>query len=218
MSETQDTIRPDSESSNSNTTRIASLEAQVSEILKILKGKRKAPQPETDSDPDHDDNISGDGPEPEPDRQLKRPRHHKEPVIPLPEAYDGNPKHLEIFLDNLNLCFEISPSRYAKDSIKIATAGRLCANPKVHPWWVSWRQRWRKNERGYSTWDDFEQAIRARFKDHMEQINAREKLKRTKQTSKLSEYISLMQSTNLVAGYSEEVEWEYVFDGLKPKL
>ena len=35
---------------------------------------------------------------------------------------------------------------------------------------------------------------------------------------KLSEYISFMQSTNLVVGYPANQEWDGIYDGLKPKL
>jgi len=144
--------------------------------------------------------------------------HTKEPSIPLPEPYDGIPKHLKSFLESLNLCFWASPSKYASDRIKIIVAGRLCVGQKVHPWWDTWKEHWSKGEEGYQTWEDFERAIRARFKDHMEKKNAQEKFKRSKQTGRLSEYISHMQSLNLVAGYPERIEWETVYDGLKPKL
>src|SRR2546429_4287373 len=36
--------------------------------------------------------------------------------------------------------------------------------------------------------------------------------------NKVREYISLMQSLNIDAGYDEEFLWETIYDGLKPKL
>ena len=36
--------------------------------------------------------------------------------------------------------------------------------------------------------------------------------------NKVHEYISLMQSLNIDAGYDEEFLWETIYDGLKPKL
>src|SRR5437667_11757489 len=67
-------------------------------------------------------------------------------------------------------------------------------------------------------WEDFERGIRSEFKDHLEKKDARAKLKRTKQTNKVREYISLMQSLNIDAGCDEEFLWETIYDGLKPKL
>src|SRR5437667_10978260 len=67
-------------------------------------------------------------------------------------------------------------------------------------------------------WEDFERGIRSEFKDHLEKKDARAKLKRTKQTNKVREYISLMQSLNIDAGYDKEFLWETIYDGLKPKL
>ena len=71
---------------------------------------------------------------------------------------------------------------------------------------------------GFQTWEDFERGIRSEFKDHLEKKDARAKLKRTKQTNKVREYISLMQSLNIDARYDEEFLWETIYDGLKPKL
>src|SRR4051794_7640451 len=48
----------------------------------------------------------------------------KEPNIPLPDAYDGNPKSLKKFLAELDLCFRAAPSKYAGDDVKVITAGR----------------------------------------------------------------------------------------------
>src|SRR5947209_15072397 len=128
----------------------------------------------------------------------------KEPNIPLPDAFDGNPKSLKKFLAELDLCFRAAPSKYAGDDVKVITAGRLCSNKKVYPWWNTWLARWKQQEDGFKTWEDFERGIRSEFKDHLEKKDARAKLKRTKQTGKIREYISLMQSLNLDAGYDEE--------------
>jgi hypothetical protein len=87
--------------------------------------------------------------------------HTKEPSAPLPEAYDGNPKHLKIFLEMLSLCFRASPSKYARDEVKIIIVGRLCTNPKVYLWWDTWKEHWMKDERGYCTWKDFESVMRS---------------------------------------------------------
>src|SRR3989440_9028260 len=66
--------------------------------------------------------------------------------------------------------------------------------------------------------EDFERGIRSEFRDHLEKKDARAKLKRTKQMSKVREYISLMESLNIDARYDEEFRWETIYDGLKPKL
>src|SRR5436189_2122777 len=68
---------------------------------------------------------------------------------------------------------------------------------------------------GFKTWEDFETGIRSEFKDHLEKKDAHTKLKRTKQTGKIREYISLMQSLNLDAEYDEEFLREAIYDGLK---
>src|SRR4051794_26579069 len=128
----------------------------------------------------------------------------KEPSIPLPNEFDGNPRNLRKFLSQLALCFRIAPMRYAADDVKIATAGRLCSHKKVDPWWNTWMSKWDQNEEGFRTWDDFQKGIRSEFKDHLERKDARAKLKRTKQTSKIREYVSSMQSLNLDAGYDDE--------------
>src|SRR5947199_9063024 len=52
----------------------------------------------------------------------------------------------------------------------------------------------------------------------MKKKNSRDKFQRTKHTDKVSEYISLMQSINSIAGYSRKIEWETVFNGLKRDL
>ena len=52
----------------------------------------------------------------------------------------------------------------------------------------------------------------------MERKDARQKLKHTKQTSKVCDYISLMQSLNINAGYDDEFLWEFTYEGLKPNL
>jgi len=142
----------------------------------------------------------------------------KEPSIPLPDTFDGNPKHLKKFLSELDLCFRVAPSKYAGDDAKVITAGRLCSDKKVYPWWNTWLTRWKQKDVGFQTWEDFERGIRSEFKDHLEKKDARAKLKRTKQTNKVREYISLMQSLNIDARYDEEFLWETIYDGLKPKL
>src|SRR5436190_3970625 len=124
-------------------------------------------------------------------RYIARP---KEPNVPLPEAFDGNPRHLKKFLSELDLCFRAAPSKYAGDDAKVITAGRLCSHAKVYPWWNTWLACWKKQEEGFRTWDDFEGGIRSEFKDHLEKKDARAKLKCIKQTGKIREYISLMQS------------------------
>ena len=57
---------------------------------------------------------------------------------------------------------------------------------------------------GFQIWEDFERGIRSEFKDYLEKKDAQAKLKRTKQTNKVCEYISLMQSLNIDARYNEE--------------
>src|SRR5947207_173796 len=41
----------------------------------------------------------------------------KEPNIPLPDPFDGNPRHLKEFLTELDLCFRASQSKYATDNV-----------------------------------------------------------------------------------------------------
>ena len=57
---------------------------------------------------------------------------------------------------------------------------------------------------GFQTWEDFERGIRSEFKDYLEKKDTCVKLKCTKQTNMVCEYISLMQSLNIDAGYNEE--------------
>ena len=38
----------------------------------------------------------------------------KEPSIPLPDAFDGNPKNLKKFLTELNLCFRAAPTKVCR--------------------------------------------------------------------------------------------------------
>src|SRR5205814_9133231 len=99
--------------------------------------------------------------------------------IPLPDPFDGNPRHLKEFLTDLDLCFRASPSKYATDNIKIMVAGRLCSNRKVSPWRNTWLQRWKQHEEGYKSWEDFERGMRYEFGDHLEKKDARTKFKRT---------------------------------------
>ena len=67
-------------------------------------------------------------------------------------------------------------------------------------------------------WEDFERGIRSEFKDYLEKKDTCVKLKCIKQTNMVCEYISLMQSLNIDAGYDKEFLWEAIYDGLKPKL
>ena len=53
-------------------------------------------------------------------------------------------------------------------------------------------------------WEDFERGIRSEFKDYLKKKDTCAKLKCTKQTNTVCEYISLMQSLNIDAGYDEE--------------
>ena len=55
----------------------------------------------------------------------------------------------------------------------------------------------------FQTWEDFERGIRSEFKDYLEKKDACAKLKYTKQTNTICEYISLMQSLNIDARYNE---------------
>ena len=142
----------------------------------------------------------------------------KEPSIPLPDAFDGNPKNLKKFLTELDLCFRAAPTKFAGDDAKVITAGRLCTGTKVYPWWNTWLLRWKEKQVGYQTWKDFEYGIKSEFKDHLERKDARQKLKRTKQTGKVRDFISLMQSLNIDAGYDDEFLWEFTYEGLKPNL
>ena len=58
----------------------------------------------------------------------------KEPSIPLPDAFDGNPKNLKKFLTELDLCFRAAPTKFAGDDAKVITAGRLCTGTRVYSW------------------------------------------------------------------------------------
>ena len=53
-------------------------------------------------------------------------------------------------------------------------------------------------------WEDFKRRIRSEFKDHLEKKDACAKLKYTKQTNTVCEYITLLQSLNIDAGYNKE--------------
>ena len=134
----------------------------------------------------------------------------------MPDNFDGNPKNLKKFLTELDLCFRASPTKYAGDDVKVITAGRLCSHDKVYPWWNTWLLRWKEREVGYRTWKDFEDGIKSEFKDHLEKKDARSKLKRTRQTGRVRDYISRMQSININAGYDDEFLWEATYEGLKP--
>ena len=79
----------------------------------------------------------------------------KEPSIPLPDAFDGNPKNLKKFLTELDLCFRAAPTKFAGDDAKIITAGRLCSGTKVYPWWNTWLLCWKEKQVEYQTWRDF---------------------------------------------------------------
>ena len=47
----------------------------------------------------------------------------KNPSIPLPDAFDGNLKHLKKFLSELDLWFRVAPSKYAEDNAKSSPGG-----------------------------------------------------------------------------------------------
>ena len=66
----------------------------------------------------------------------------------------------------------------------------------------------------FQMWEDFERGIRSEFKDDLEKKDACAKLKCTKQTNMVCEYISLMQSLNIDAGYDKEFLWEAIYDSL----
>ena len=65
-------------------------------------------------------------------------------------------------------------------------------------------------------WKDFEYRIKSEFKDYLERKDARQKLKHTKQTSMVCDFISLMQSLNIDAGYDNKFLWEFTYEELKP--
>src|SRR5436305_7551285 len=142
----------------------------------------------------------------------------KEPSIPLPDTFDGNLKNLKKFFTELDLCFRAAPTKFPGDDTKVITAGRLCTGTKVYLWWNTWLLHWKEKQVGYQTWKDFEYGIKSEFKDHLERKNARQKLKRTKQTSKVCNFISLMQSLNIDTDYNDEFLWEFTYERLKPNL
>jgi hypothetical protein len=47
----------------------------------------------------------------------------KEPKIQLPERYGGDRKGFRTFMQQMDLCFALNPSRYYNDNIKIGTIG-----------------------------------------------------------------------------------------------
>jgi len=63
---------------------------------------------------------------------------------------------------------------------------------------------WKQKDVGFQMWEDFERGIRSEFKDYLEKKDACAKLKCTKQTNTVCEYISLMQSLNIDARYDKE--------------
>src|SRR5205814_10705200 len=71
---------------------------------------------------------------------------------------------------------------------------------------------------GYQMWKDFEYGIKSEFKDHLERKDTRQKLKCTKQNSKVHDFISLIQSLNIDTSYDDEFLWEFTYEGLKPNL
>ena len=63
---------------------------------------------------------------------------------------------------------------------------------------------WKQKDVVFQTWEDFERGIRSEFKDYLEKKDTCAKLKYTKQTNTVCEYISLMQSLNIDIRYNEE--------------
>src|SRR5947208_2120319 len=47
----------------------------------------------------------------------------KEPSIPLPDAFDGNPKNLKKFLTELDLCFRAAPTKFAGMTLRSSLQG-----------------------------------------------------------------------------------------------
>ena len=57
----------------------------------------------------------------------------KELSILLSHAFDSNLKYLRKFFLELDLCFQVAPSKYTEDDTKVITAEKLCSDKKVYP-------------------------------------------------------------------------------------
>ncbi|KAF9472941.1 hypothetical protein BDN70DRAFT_925426 [Pholiota conissans] len=121
--------------------------------------------------------------EPERNIPLKPPKNMMAPsddepiaaedlMINPPTVFDGNRKKLQIFLRQLRNCFMGAPSSFSRDGQKIAFALSYCVGGAAEAWVESFyttkedeaAKAVPPKEIEYGTWEDFENALKASFK------------------------------------------------------
>lgn len=88
----------------------------------------------------------------------------KEPKITLPDKFDGNRALYRGFINQLQLTFKMSPSRYASDHVKIATLGSLLKGDAL-AWYNPFIEHPEKHQLTLSTWRDFLAVMNTMFSD-----------------------------------------------------
>jgi hypothetical protein len=88
----------------------------------------------------------------------------KEPKITLPEKFDGSRAKFRGFINQLKLTFQMAPSRYATDQVKIATLGSLLTGDALS-WFNPFIEHPESHEGSLSSWESFNLALSSAFAD-----------------------------------------------------
>jgi hypothetical protein len=108
------------------------------------------------------------------------PREPKEPKITLPEKFDGARANYRGFINQLRLAFQMSPSRYGTDAIKIATVGSLL-NGDALAWYNPFIEQPAKHQVALSSWANFFLALNSAFADPDMECAAEAKIRTLRQ-------------------------------------
>jgi Retrotransposon gag protein len=128
-------------------------------------------------------------------KELNNQKPPKESKPVLPERFDGKPKNLHRFMNQMELAFRLAPSRFELDSTKIATIGTLLTDVAL-----DWFSRFLETPLDESSqlmlndYDAFKQSFENRFGDPNEVYHAETII------------LKIKQGSRSVSGYSTEFQ------------
>ena len=104
----------------------------------------------------------------------------KEPKITLPDKFDGSRSAYRGFSNQVKLAFQMAPTRYATDSVKIATVGSLLKGDAL-AWYNPFIEKPDRHAATLATWVSFLSAMDSAFSDPDQEKVAEHKIRRLAQ-------------------------------------
>ena len=144
-------------------------------------------------------------------------RESKEPKVKDPETFNGKRDQLNAFITECNLVFELQPSRFSDERVKVNyMISYLRGTPleAVRPYLNA-----RPRPRCITDYDEFITYLRSNFGDPDEIGTTRRKYKSLCQTGPASAYFSELQQYLAILGYKDQDPIvDHAIDGLKSWL